>query len=50
MRNVGEHLGPFLDAIEMDPIVILGPVNDEAKAVFDGFGASYTTSRGGLKP
>ena len=32
----------------MDPIVILGPVNDEAKAIFDGFGAGYTTFLGGL--
>ena len=48
VQNVGEHLGPFLDAVEMDPLVILGPVNDEVKAIFDGFGASYTTFLGGL--
>ena len=48
VQNVGDQLGPFLDAVEMDPIVILGPVNDAAKAVFDGFGASYTTFLGGV--
>jgi quinol monooxygenase YgiN len=48
VQNVGDHLGPFLDAIEMDPIVILGPVNDEVKGVFAAFGAGYTTFLGGL--
>ncbi|MGB0590013.1 MAG: putative quinol monooxygenase [Myxococcota bacterium] len=48
VQNVGAHLGPFLDAIEMAPLVLLGPVNDAVKAVFDGFGASYTTFLGGL--
>ena len=48
VQNVGEHLGPFLDAVEMDPIVILGPVNDEVKGVFAACGAEYTTFLGGL--
>ena len=48
IQNVGPHLDPFLDAVEMDPIVILGPVNDEVKGVFAAFGASYTTFLGGL--
>jgi hypothetical protein len=41
------RFGLLLDAVEMDPIVILGPVNDEAEVIFAGFGASYTTFLGG---
>jgi quinol monooxygenase YgiN len=48
IQNVGPHLGPFLDAVEMDPIVILGNLSDEGKAAFAPFGASYTQDLNGF--
>ena len=48
VQNVGPHLGPFLDAVEMDPIVIFGDLSDEGKTAFAPFGASYTNHLNGF--
>lgn len=48
VQNVGPHLGPFLDAVEMDPIVIFGKLSDAGKEAFAPFGASYTNNLNGF--
>ena len=48
LQNVGPHLGPFLDAVEMEPIVICGDLSDEGKEAFAPFGASYTQHLNGF--
>jgi quinol monooxygenase YgiN len=48
IQNVGPHLDPFLDAVEMDPIDIFGNLSDEGKEAFAPFGASYTQHLNGF--
>jgi quinol monooxygenase YgiN len=48
LQNVGPHLGPFLDAVNMQPIVILGHLSPAAKEAFASFKATHTTFLAGL--
>ena len=49
LQNVGPHLGPFLEAVDIAPIVILGEMSDAAQEAFASFNATYTTFFAGLK-
>jgi quinol monooxygenase YgiN len=48
LQNVGPHLGPFLEAVDMQPIVILGHLSSAGKEAFAAFKATHTSFLAGL--
>ncbi len=49
LRNVRREIGPFMDTIEMDPFVVMGDVDAEARALFSSLGAEVAQFAGGLE-